>query len=64
MQSMKKEISKAEYLRYISNSAAYRREREKTIPQCWAVGYGWYGVECVKSNDMYFRIDHIGNSCD
>ena len=64
MQSMKKEVDKAEYLRYVSNPAAYRREREETIPIVWKCGYGWYGCEVVESNGHYYRIDKIGESCD
>ena len=64
MNSEKKEISKAEYLKYVSNPAAYRRERKETIPRVWKKGYHWYGCECRESNGRYFRIDQVGGRCD
>ena len=64
MDQVKVEISKSEYLRYLSNPAAYRRERETTIPLVWEKGYGWYGCECHESHGHYFRVDHVGDSCD
>lgn len=64
MDQVKKEISQAEYLSYVSNPAAYRREREKTIPVVWKCGYGWYGCECHESNGKYYRTDLVGESCD
>ena len=64
MQNVKTEISKKEYLNYVSNPAAYRRERKERIHQTWIAGCGWYGVECHESNGRYFRVDQIGDSCD
>lgn len=64
MDSMKKEISKEEYLKYVSNPAAYRRERRETVPTVWIIGYGYYGCECFESNGHYFRVDKVGSSCD
>lgn len=64
MNKVTTEISKAEYLRYKSNPAAYRREREGLIPDAWVRGYGWYGCFCHESHGHYFRVDSIGNSCD
>jgi hypothetical protein len=65
MQTITKKISKREYLEYVSNPAAYNKERKEHIPTVWACGYGWYGCTCYESsNGQYYRDDRIGGSCD
>lgn len=64
MRTIKTEVGKTDYLHYMSNPAAYNREREGTLPMCVTAGCGWYGCQVVESHGHYFRIDKVGESCD
>ena len=61
------EITKEEYDRVTSienYQGELNREYEDKMSDIIRWGYGFYGCKVVKSNDKYYYVVSIGNSCD
>lgn len=64
MEDIRREITDEEFEKYKKDPAAYRKERREEVPNAWICGYGYYGCDCYESGGHYYRVDHIGGSCD
>ena len=65
MQTVKSEITEAEYKRYASTPyGEWRKEVEATIPDHWRYGYGWYGCAPMEKDGKFYLVHTIGSSCD
>lgn len=65
MQYVNEKISKEQYEKYKAMSPGKLNNTvEKTIPESWAYGYGWYGAKLACTDTEYFIVHTIGESCD
>jgi len=65
MREVKEEISREMYTNYMARpKAEWLPEVEKTIPESWICGYGYYGTELRAMDGKYYLVYSIGDSCD
>ena len=65
MREVEREISREMYINYMARpTREWKEEVEKTIPESWVCGYGYYGTDLVARGGKYYLIHHIGDSCD
>lgn len=65
MSDIYSEISKEKYDDYMSRpDKEWKAEVDKTIPQAWICGYGYYGNRLAAKDGKYYIVHTIGDSCD